>query len=43
MKSICRLIGKALLCVSALIIYSAPASYAGIGTEDMPQSIKNRR
>lgn len=38
-----NLIGKLLKKISNSMITLAPASYAGSGVEDMPQSIKNLR
>lgn len=43
MKKICKLMGTALLSVAALIAVVGPASAGGIGVEEVPQSIKNKR
>ncbi|SHI95502.1 hypothetical protein SAMN05444401_1894 [Clostridium amylolyticum] len=43
MKKVYKLAGKVLLGMAALIAVVGPASYAGIGVEEIPESIKNKR
>jgi hypothetical protein len=43
MKKICKLIGTFCLGISALIAITGPASFSGVGVEEMPESIKNKR
>jgi hypothetical protein len=43
MKKICKVMGTALLSVAALIAVIGPASISGVGIEEIPESIKNKR
>jgi hypothetical protein len=43
MKKICKLLGTFCLAISVLISISGPASFSGVGVEEMPESIKNKR
>lgn len=43
MKKLFKLFGSILLSVAALITITGPASASGIGIEEMPKSISNKR
>jgi hypothetical protein len=43
MKKIFKFMGSFLLSVAALIIVTGPVSIGGIGTEEIPESIKSKR
>lgn len=43
MKKFWKATGKVFLSIAALIVYAGFPSFGGIGVEEVPQSIKNRR
>lgn len=43
MKKICKLLGRFCLGIAALITITGPASLSGMGVEEIPESIRNKR
>ena len=43
MKRVCKLLGGFCLGIAALVAITGPASLSGIGIEEIPVSIKNKR
>lgn len=43
MKKVCGIMGTILLSMAALITVISPASFCGVGIEELPDSIKRKR
>lgn len=43
MKKVCRIMGTILLSMTTLITVISPASFCGVGIEELPESIKKKR